>query len=127
LNPAQCFFCYCALPSYNTMNTTIAGLLGALIGSGASLLGLAIQQHYQTKRERLKIAADLALSEFKHDLELANNSGGGLIAPISVYVIYHARMLEEMSKGCITPETIKMLSEERNNIMAAFHDVSEEM
>lgn len=102
------------------MDTAIAGFLGALIGAGASLIGLAIQQHYQTKRERLRIAADLGMSEYKHDLELAKSSGGGHIAPISAYVIYHARLLEEMSKGCIKPETITALTEEKNKILAAF-------
>lgn len=102
------------------MDTAIAGFLGALIGAGASLLGLVIQQHYQTKRERLKIAADLGLSEYKHDLELAKGAGGGHVAPVSTYVIYHARLLEEMSRGCIKPETITALTKERDQILAAF-------
>lgn len=85
------------------------------------MLGLAIQQHYQTKRERLKIAADLGLSEYKLDLELAKSTtGGGHVAPISAYVIFHARLLEEMSKGCIKPETIAALTKERDQILAAF-------
>lgn len=102
------------------MDAAIAGFLGALIGAGASLVGLVIQQHYQTKRERLKIAADLGLSEYKHDLELAKSVGGRHISPISAYVIYHARLLEEMSKGCIKPETITALTNERDQILAAF-------
>lgn len=102
------------------MDTAIAGFLGALIGAGASLFGLAIQQHYQTKRERLKIAADLGLGEYKHDLELAKSAGAGCVAPISAYVIYHARLLEELSNGCLNQETIKVLTEERNNILAVF-------
>ena len=53
------------------MDAAIAGLMGGLVGAGASLLGLVIQQHYQTKRERVKVGADLALSEYQRDLELA--------------------------------------------------------
>ena len=108
------------------MGTAIAGFLGALIGAFASLSGLAIQQHYQTKRERLRIAADLGLSEYKHDLELAKEAGGGLVAPVSAYVIYHARLLEEMSKGCIKPEMITALTTERDQILAAFPNAPKE-
>jgi len=43
------------------MGTAVAGFLGALIGACASLFGLVVQQHYQTKRERMKIAADHGL------------------------------------------------------------------
>ncbi len=102
------------------MDAVIAGLLGGLIGAGASLLGLVIQQHYQTKRERLKIAADLALSDHQHDIELAKLAGGGNVAPLSAYVIFHARVLEEMLKRPITPETVKTLKEERDKVLAAF-------
>ena len=108
------------------MDAAIAGFLGALIGAGASLVGLVIQQHFQTKRELLKIAADLGLNEYKHDIEFAKGAGGGHIAPISAYVIYHARLLEEMSKGCINAETIRALTKERNEVLAAFPNAPKE-
>ncbi|MES9925988.1 MAG: hypothetical protein ABW152_18055 [Candidatus Thiodiazotropha endolucinida] len=106
------------------MDTAIAGFLGAIIGAAASLIGLAIQQHYHTKRERLKIASDLGLSEYKYDLENIAARGGGLVAPISAYVIYHARILDEMAKGPISPETIKTLHEERDKVLEAFVNTS---
>ena len=103
------------------MSTAFAGFLGALIGAGASLLGLLIQQQYQTKRERMKIAADLGLSEYQSALELGNRSGRSyIIPPISAYVIFHARLLEEMSKGKIDSEKIKQLNMELEELMAAF-------
>ena len=101
------------------MSTAVAGFLGALIGAGASLLGLVIQQHYQTKRERLKIAADLGLSEYKSCLELVFKRGGTM-PPVSSFVIFHARLLEEMSKGEIDVEKMKKLSDKHEELLAAF-------
>jgi hypothetical protein len=101
------------------MNTAVAGFLGALIGAGASLLGLVIQQHYQTKRERMKIAADLGLSEYQSGLELVFKRGGTL-PPVSAFILFHARLLEEMSKGKIDVEKMKKLGNEHDALMAAF-------
>jgi hypothetical protein len=94
------------------MSTALAGFLGALLGASASLLGLVIQQHYQTKRERIKIAADLGLSEYKSGLEIFLKRGGVTLPPVSLYVIYHARLLEEMAKGKINKERIETLNNE---------------
>lgn len=90
------------------------------MGAGASLLGLVIQQHYQTKRDRVKVASDLALAEYQRDLELAKAAGGGTVAPLAGYLIFNARLLEELSKGPITPEQVKALSEEKSKVLAAF-------
>jgi hypothetical protein len=94
------------------MSTAFAGFLGALIGAGASLIGLLIQQYYQTKREWMKIATDIGLGEYKNDLELAKLSGPSLVAPLSAYVIYHARLLDEMSRGKINREKIMAIQKE---------------
>ncbi len=102
------------------MDSAIAGLIGGVVGAGASLLGLVIQQHYQTKRERTKAAADLALAEYQHDLDLLKKVGRGTIAPLAGYVIFNARLLEELSRGPITPETVQALTEEKKKVLAAF-------
>ena len=102
------------------MDAAIAGLVGGVVGAGASLLGLWLQQHYQAKRERFKVAADLGLAEFQRDMEFAKAAGGGLVAPLAGYVIFNSRLLDELAKGPITPETIKLLSEEKKGVLAAF-------
>jgi hypothetical protein len=71
------------------MSSTIAAFIGAIIGAAASLFGLLIQQWFQNKRVRN--AADLAMNEYQHDLDLAKSAGGGHVAPISAYVMYHAK------------------------------------
>ena len=102
------------------MDAAIAGLIGGVVGAGASLLGLWLQQHYQTKRERFKVAADLGLAEFLHDVESAKTAGGGLVAPLAGYVVVNSRLLDELAKGPITPYQIKLLSDEKKSVLAAF-------
>ncbi len=109
------------------MNTTSAAFLGAIIGAGASLLGLLIQQWFQTKRDRVRIAADLAMKEYQHDLELAKNTtGGGAVAPISTYVIHHAKILEALSKGKVNVQKIKKITKEMDEISSAFPGAPDE-
>ncbi len=81
---------------------------------------LVIQQHYQTKRERVKVASDLGLAEYQRDLDLAKAAGGGKVAPLAGYVIYYVRLFEELSKCAITPGTVEALSEEKKKLLAAF-------
>jgi hypothetical protein len=102
------------------VSTTIAALLGALIGSSASIVTMIIQQRYQNKRELLKIAADLALQDYKRRFDFLNDSGGGRMPPISAFVHYQMQVLEHMSAGTFNPETIKSLSEEYERILDAY-------
>lgn len=108
------------------MSATVAALLGALIGAGASVLAMVIQQRYQNKRELLRIAADLALQDHIRRSELLTKSGGGRMPPVSAFVHYQMRVLEHMSTGKFNPGTIKALSEEYEQILAAYTALSNE-
>lgn len=103
------------------MDAAIAGLLGAAIGSAASVLGLLVQHHHQTKRDRAKLAADLGLAEYNHNVEFARGvSGGGYVAPMASYVIFNARLLDLIAAGPVTADKVRSLIEERDDVLAAF-------
>lgn len=102
------------------MNNAVAGFLGAIIGAGASLIGLAIQQHYQTKRERVKLASDLALSDYQYSIEVFKHTGRGKISPVCAHVIYHSWVLDEMAKGKIDKEKMEKIIEEFKELMEVF-------
>ena len=68
----------------------------------------------------MKIAADLGFKEYQNDLELAKCAVIGYVAPVSAYVVYQVRILEEMSKGKIDGEKIKELTKERDELLSAF-------
>lgn len=103
------------------MDAALAALLGAAIGALASVGAMWVQQHHQTRRDRLKMAVDLAVEDHGTSFELAK-AKGAKIAPISAYVIYHARVLDHLAKGTVTAETIKQLSKEFGEILDAFPD-----
>jgi hypothetical protein len=45
--------------------SALAGLFGALIGAAASVLTIVVQQHFETKRERMKLHQVELLSAYK--------------------------------------------------------------
>ncbi len=106
------------------INAAVAALLGALIGAASSLLTIVIQQRYQSKRELLKIAADLALEDHKQRCE-AVASIGGKMPPVSTYVHYHLRVLEHMAAGTYSKDTVQKLAEESDQIISAYLEVSQ--
>ena len=90
------------------MDAALYTLLGVVVGAGASFAGTYFQQRQQNRRDRLRIAADLGMQDFKEDLTLARARPiGGLVAPLESYVIYHAKMLDAIEAGDVTPATIQ--------------------
>lgn len=108
------------------MSAAIAALIGALFGAGASVVAMLIQQRYQNKREILKIAADLALQDYTHRSQLLIDAGGGRMPPVSAFVHYQMRVLEHRSTGKFNPEAVKALTEEYEQILAAYTSLTDE-
>lgn len=100
------------------MSAAVAALFGALIGAAASVIAMIIQQRYQNKRELLRIAADVALEDYKRRLDLLGPNQA--MPPLSAYVHYQLRVMEHMAGNRFTPETIKVLSEEYDRVLDAY-------
>ncbi|MBX3717152.1 MAG: hypothetical protein KF738_14235 [Burkholderiales bacterium] len=102
------------------MDAAVAALVGAAIGAIGSVGGVWLQQRHQTRRDRLKIAADLGLADHNSAVELAKlNHGGGYIAPVSAYVMYHVRILDVLAEGDVTPKHIQDIAEKQSEILKA--------
>lgn len=109
------------------MDAAIYGLIGAVIGALASVGGMYVQQKQQNRRDRLKIAVDLAIQEYSRDLELAKaKNGGAFVAPLDSYVICHANLLDALAEGIVTPEKIREMTSERDKILVAFTGAPDE-
>src|SRR5262245_38382405 len=105
------------------MNMILQTFLGVIIGAASPIIIIFIQQFFQTRRDRIKIASKLAIWDYEKDLEIVKHNQSGhdaYIAPISVYLIFHTRLLEELANGKITEEKIKLLVEEKRKIGNAF-------
>lgn len=110
-----------------TMDAAIYGFIGTLIGATVSIEVMYLQQKQQNRRDRLKMAVDLAIQEYSHDLELAKTKvGGASVAPLASYAIYHANLLDALAVASITTEKIRELTSARNKILAAFPGAPDE-
>ena len=107
------------------MDAAVYTLLGALIGALASIGTVYVQQRQQSRRDRLKMAVELAIQDYQHNLELARVSASStglaaFVAPLDSYVVCHANLLDALVEGSVTPEKIAELAVLRNAILDAF-------
>jgi hypothetical protein len=58
-----------------------------------------IQQRHQTKRDLLKIAAELAQKDWTQRYEIQVKQGRVSMPPVSVFVHYHSKVLEAMARS----------------------------
>jgi len=101
------------------MYEAIIALVGALIGAGASILGMHIQQRNQNRRDLVKLATEIAIDDYNRRLKIAEDQGLSIsFPPIAAFVAYQIRVLEEMSSGVFDVEKIKKISKEQGNYSA---------
>lgn len=98
------------------MDAAVAALIGGAIGAAASLGGGWIQQHHQSRRERVRVAADLAIANYKESMEIAKKYYGR-VSSLTAFVVYQAEFLEFLSKGPTTPARIKEFNRQQNEIL----------
>jgi hypothetical protein len=100
----------------------VAALAGALLGSLATIAVGVINGRAEGRRERLRLATQLAIEEHKHLVEEGQkhaNAGRNVgVAPISSMVAYHMALLERLKDGAeLSPEEFIEL---RNRNLAIF-------
>lgn len=102
----------------------ISGLVGAVIGAVASIVTVWVQAKTQDRREKIRHAAELALEDYKLQLDLARKSGKQVsIPPVVLFLHYHLGLMDLMENGKLNSDTIKELAEQ--NIK--FSDVIKEL
>ena len=104
-----------------------SGLVGALIGAMASIITIWVQARIQDRREKIRHAADLALEDYKLQIDMANKSGRqASIPPVVLFLHYHLELMNLMEKGRLTPERLKKLSEKNAEIEDAIDEVNKQ-
>jgi len=97
-----------------------SGLVGAIIGAAASVATVWLQLRALGRRERLRQAAELALEEFKVNIDLAKSGKGPPgVMPISVLTHYHAEVLAALDRGDLSVETMRGIYQ-RNRELGLF-------
>lgn len=100
------------------MEAAIAALLGAAIGAGGVLGSAWIQQRQQTRRERLKAASELGLVEYSNRVKEVERRGGALL-PLSVYVAYHAEVLDALASGAFDADAVSAIDRKQIALVQA--------
>lgn len=92
------------------MESWIAGLVGALIGSTGSIATVLIQNHYQSKRDRARMALEFAVQQRAEDEARARP--GQAIPPISIYAHYHHGLIDMVESNRLTADRIREHSDQ---------------
>jgi hypothetical protein len=87
----------------------VSALSGALIGSISPVVAGLLNSRAEARRERLRLAVQLALYDHKHLMEDARvkaKAGARVgVPPVSAVLAYHAEVLETFeASGELTPE-----------------------
>ena len=100
----------------------ISALIGAIVGSASSLISSWLQGHLQDRRERRKLAADLALEHYKLMVKTAADSNRPhTLLPLVVYVHYHAELLKLIDSDSLTPEAIERLDKKNSELVESIY------
>ena len=97
----------------------IFGLVGALIGSMASVVTMLIQSKIKDRRDRMQQVTSLAIEHYKVALEDTRKRGGGVLPP-SAFASYYLQFVELMESGRLNAETLSALNKEQSKIEAIF-------
>lgn len=103
----------------------ISGLVGALIGAAASIITVVVQTRSQSRRDRTKEAIALAVQDWSFRSELIKERGGKIL-PLAVFVHYHSSLITLAEDRKLSPQTIKSLSAEQDQLIDAITEINEE-
>jgi hypothetical protein len=103
-----------------------AGLIGALIGAGASIATTYVQARSEVKRAKIVQATNIALEDYKLRLDVAMARGGSM-PPLGVFLAYYLDLLSKLEKkGPLTPAVLQQMSAEQDELLRTYAGIVEE-
>lgn len=106
------------------MEAWIAGLLGTLVGSIGSVAGIWIQNHFQARRERVKMVMEFAVQDRKDLIAHAKEvKQVGPVAPVAVFAHYHGELLRLIESGNFSSKKLMKISEENAEIYRSVQEM----
>ena len=102
------------------------GLIGALIGAGASIATTYVQARSEVKRAKILQATNIALEDYKLRLDVAM-ARGGRMPPLGVFLAYYLDLLSKLEKkGPLTPAVLQQMSAEQDELLRTYAGIVEE-
>ena len=103
----------------------LSGLVGAFIGAFASVATIIVQSHYQNKRDRTKMAAQLSMEHFKLTACIAEKAvKPAVVPPPAVYLHFNMKFIELLEDDLLTPETLRLMNKENEEIEVLLESLS---
>ena len=105
----------------------LAALAGAVVGGGASVLTIWIQQSAHSRREKMKLASELALENFKMVYEnMKERRKSGRLLPLAAWQHLHYEILSALEKGNLTEADVRRIWKENNKIEATLVELKDD-
>jgi hypothetical protein len=101
----------------------IGAVIGGVIGAAASFGGIFIQSKIQDRRAAVRLAARLALDDYKLRRETSPRS---TFPPASVFVAYEVQIMKLIEKGKLTPAAYKSVSRKYDKLQEAAYELAAE-
>ena len=96
----------------------LAALLGALVGSLASIAVAFIQTRAAHRREKARLVLEVAMADHASQIEVAKQLGTrAKLAPLIAFVHHHAGVYDLLEHGDLTPEAMRELDKEQDALM----------
>jgi len=101
----------------------LAALFGAGIGSLTSLLTMMVRTRAERRRERLRLAVEAGLADFRQQIEIAQRTQGThQVSPLSSYIYYHAGLLDLLDSGVMNRKSVMELDRQQSEFLKAVQD-----
>ena len=95
----------------------VSGFVGAVIGAAGAVLTVLIKEKYQSRRERSRLAVELATRDYELALENSKRIPGKVrVYPLTSYLLYHLLLLQKLEKPDLTPDELKDVFREHDRI-----------
>ena len=98
----------------------MSALIGAFIGALSSIITISIQQKSQSKRDKMKLASEMAENDRKFSHELAKERGKPYtLLPVSIFQHYHFEILTALEKGNVKASDIEKITKKNKGLINA--------
>ena len=98
--------------------TGLATLVGALIGSGTTIIALWLKEKWAYKRDIRKLALEMARSDYDGQIEVYCDRPN-FVTPLPVLVNYYLKLIDLVEKNSVNEELFKALAKERHGLRQA--------